>query len=420
LRDALVYFYGFDDSMLSYYGTDKDSYSFVMKKEFDAGRIVFLSGWSVDSLYNAEVGHTWLADGYGYTDAGVEYIHFNWGWGGSNNGWFLDTEGFWVPHEDNPEQASVSYYWYRYTLYNIFPSGEDCQSPELTKAQVDPADNYAWMYYRSPFDEEVRFRYREEGTQEWNVTTPTFEAHTFAGQLKTGTNYEYQLSRNCCGEWSPFSESVDFLTEGVSPDGPSEEETSDCVTEEAQSLFTSSISESFAYIYTSRPHGVVNNQFRYRVDGQGDWTESPINDTHYTTLRDLAAGTSYEFQVRHECSPGDWSDYSESQKFTTTGNAIDESDCPAEDAASLFTSSISDSFAYIYTTRPNGPVDNQFRYRVNGQGEWTESSINSTHFFALRNLSASTDYEFQVRHECSPGNWSEFSESQIFTTGAGN
>jgi len=419
LRDALVYFYGFDKSMKSFYGTNPERYANVLKKEFDEGRIIFLSGWSVDSLYNAEIGHTWIADGYGYSDTGAEYMHFNWGWGGSNNGWFLDTKGFWVPHEDNPEQASVSYYWYRYTVYNIFPSGEDCQSPDLNVTVVDPADNYAWMYYRSPFDEEVRFRYREDGDQEWTDTDPTFETHTFAGQLKKGTNYEYQLSRNCCGSWSPFTESVEFLTEGVSPDGPVEE-TLDCTEEEAQSLFTSSISESFAYIYTSRPHGAVNNQFRFRVDGEGDWIESPINSSHFYTLRDLSAGTSYEFQVRHECSPGDWSTYSKSQKFTTTGTAEPESDCAVENTESLFTSSISDSFAYIYTSRPHGVVNNQFRYRVEGRNEWIESPISSSHFYALRNLSANTNYEYQVRHECSPGNWSDYSGSLSFATTGSN
>jgi len=416
LRDALVYFYGFDQSIISYGGTNQDRYSEVLKSEFEAGRIVFLSGWSVDSLYNADIGHTWIADGYGYSDTGAEYMHFNWGWGGANNGWFLDTEGFWVPHEDNPEQASVSYYWYRYTLYNIFPAGEDCQKPDNNVVQVDPADTYAWMYYRSPFDEEVRFRFREVGSQDWTVTTPTFETHTFAGELKTGTTYEYQLSRNCCGTtWSSYSDVVEFLTEGDSPDSTGEEEEmSNCTDEEAQSLFTSSISNSFAYIYTSRPHGTVSNQFRYRVEGEADWIESPINGTHFYALRNLSSGTNYEFQVRHECSPGEWSGYSESQKFTTTGGA--QSKCAVEAAESLSTSSISDSFAYIYTSRPNGSVNNQFRYRVEGQGEWIVSPVNSTHFYTLRGLSASTNYEYQVRHQCSEDNWSEYSESYRFST----
>lgn len=321
VRDALVYFFGFDHSMKSYYGTDQTTYSDVLTKEFDEGRIVFLSGWSVDSLYNAVSGHAWIADGYGYSDTGVEYMHFNWGWGGANNGWFLDTPGYWVPHDSNPEQADVSFYWYRYTLYNIFPAGEDCQTPDPLVVEIDPADTYAWMYYRSPIDEAVQFRYRELGTTAWIVTDATLEDHTFAGSLKMGTTYEYQVSRNCCFGWSSFSETQEFTTQGVNdeePDPPS------CAVEDAEDLSTSSISETFAYIYTSRPHGQVSNQFRFRAEGQSDWVYGAINDTHYYTLTNLIPDTNYEFQVRHLCSEDNWSEYSESQTFRTEGAIADD------------------------------------------------------------------------------------------------
>ena len=432
LRDALVYYYGFDSSMKSYYGTDASRYSSVLKEEFDEGRVVFLSGWTIDSLYYADIGHTWVADGYGYSNVGAEYMHFNWGWGGSNNGWFLDTPGFWVPHETNPEQANVSYYWYRYTLYNIFPAGEDCQSPDPLVTEIDPAENYAWMYYRSPVDEEVRFRFREAGTLDWTTTASTLETHTFAGSLKKGTNYEYQLSRNCCGDWSSFSDSQEFVTEGGSPDGP-DPEPSSCTAEEGENLSTSGITESFAYIYTSRPHGSVSNQFRFRSDGQSDWVYGDINSTHYYTLTNLMEGTNYEFQVRHLCSEDNWSEYSESMTFKTAGESANTGDdgdgsdggddtggestsCAAEEADQLTTSSVSESFAYIYTSRPHGTVSNQFRFRVVGQGDWVVGDVNSLHYYALMNLKKGTSYEFQVRHLCSENDWSGYSGSMTFKT----
>lgn len=418
LRDALVYNYGFDHSIKSYYGTNQDSYASVLPTEFDEGRIVFLSGWTVDSLLNAEIGHTWVADGYGFSNVGTQYIHFNWGWGGANNGWFLDTPGFWVPHEANPEQANVSYYWYRYTLYNIFPAGEDCQSPDPQVVQVDPAENYAWMYYRSPLDEEVRFRFRETGTVDWTTTNATLETHTFAGTLQKGTSYEYQLSRNCCGDWSSFSDTEEFVTDGASPETP-DPEPSSCAVEESSKLTTSSITKSFAYIYTSRPHGSVSNQFRFRAEGQGDWVYGDVNSVHYYTLTNLLEGTTYEFQVRHLCSEGNWSEYSESMSFKTEGNLQDPEDpssCDAEDVSKLTTSSITTSFAYIYTSRPHGKVSNQFRFRVVGQDDWVSGDVNDVHYYTLRNLVAGTDYEFQVRHLCSEDNWSEYSDSKTFTT----
>jgi len=313
VRDALAYFFGFDHSMKSYYGTDQTSYSTVLQKEFDDGRIVFLSGWSVDSLYNAVTGHAWIADGYGYSDGGDQYMHFNWGWGGANNGWFLDTPGFWEAHETNPAQTNIPYYWYRYTIYNIFPAGENCQSPDSLVVEIDPAETYAWMYYRSPIDEAVQFRYRELGTMNWIATSPTLEVHTFVGSLKKGTTYEYQVSRNCCFAWSSYSDTQEFVTDGIpdNPDPPS------CAAEDASDLSSSGITETFAFIYSSRPHGAVPNQFRFRADSQSDWVYGDINNTHFYTLTNLIEDTNYEFQVRHLCSEDNWSEYSESQIFRT-------------------------------------------------------------------------------------------------------
>lgn len=325
VRDALVYYFGFDHSMKSYYGTNQSSYSTVLQEEFDEGRIVFLSGWSIDSLDNAVTGHAWIADGYGYSSGGDQYMHFNWGWGGSNNGWFLDTPGNWVPHDTNPEQSEVPYYWYRYTIYNIFPAVEDCQSPDSLVVEVDPFETYAWMYYRSPIEEAVQFRYRKLGTSDWTLTTATLEEHTFAGSLTPGTIYEYQLARNCCFGWSSFSDSQEFVTDGTAPDDPDPDpDPPSCAAEDAFDLSTSSITETFAYIYTSRPHGQVSNQFRFRAESQSDWVYGDINDTHYYTLTNLIPDTVYEFQVRHLCSEENWSEYSESHTFRTAGGAPDD------------------------------------------------------------------------------------------------
>jgi len=95
---------------------------------------------------------------------------------------------------------------------------------------------------------------------------------------------------------------------------------STCSTESANALTTSSITETNAYIYTSRPHGTVSNQFRYRINGTSAWEETGINSNHYRLLSTLASGTTYEFQVRHNCGSNDWSAYSDSAMFTTNGS----------------------------------------------------------------------------------------------------
>jgi len=442
VKEVLVYNYGFDNDIKTYSGTNAELYSQTLRNEFENNRVVFLSAWSVDSLYNADIGHTWLADGYGYSDTGAEYMHFNWGWGGSNNGWFLDTEGFWVPQEDNKEQVNISYYWYRNTVYNIFPSGEDCQSPNPAVTTVEPEESYAWMYYRSPIDESIQFRYKEKGTEEWTTNVATTDFYSLAKNLKKGTTYEYQAARNCCGEWSSFSEVAEFSTSGPEPD-IDPDDISECAAEEAEGLFTSSISDHFAYIYTSRPHGQVSNQFRYKLLNEADWNEGGFNDTHYYALTGLASGRSYEFQVRHECSAAVWSEYSSSQNFMTTGELADEevdenseveaeeeenvdeetseeemmsSTCPQIPTGSFTAGYETSTTVSVYFLSATQGSSFRWRYRTSGsEDEWSETEESIYTSANLTGLTSATEYEYQVSQKCVDG-WSEYSESNYVTS----
>ena len=53
----------------------------IVKNEIDAGRPVLYCGQDVTA------GHAFVCDGYN----SLGYLHFNWGWGGAANGFFLST-----------------------------------------------------------------------------------------------------------------------------------------------------------------------------------------------------------------------------------------------------------------------------------------------------------------------------------------
>ncbi|MFO7721854.1 MAG: C10 family peptidase [Bacteroidales bacterium] len=82
-RSALVNHFGYKSSTLvvakSAY-TDPD-WKALMRGEIDLGRPVFYSG--IDQASNS--GHAWVLDGY----SGNDYFHFNWGWSGIADGYFL-------------------------------------------------------------------------------------------------------------------------------------------------------------------------------------------------------------------------------------------------------------------------------------------------------------------------------------------
>ena len=82
------------DAVLKYFGYSnkgrrrtRDSYSLeewqaMLKDSFDQGWPVYYSGSS------SSAGHAFVCDGYDENDL----FHFNWGWGGSSNGWFVVDE----------------------------------------------------------------------------------------------------------------------------------------------------------------------------------------------------------------------------------------------------------------------------------------------------------------------------------------
>ena len=82
------------DAVLMYFGYSnkarlrkRDSYSLeewqaLLKDSFDQGWPVYYSGNS------SSAGHAFVCDGYDDNDL----FHFNWGWGGSSNGWFVVDE----------------------------------------------------------------------------------------------------------------------------------------------------------------------------------------------------------------------------------------------------------------------------------------------------------------------------------------
>ena len=85
----------------------------------------------------------------------------------------------------------------------------------------------------------------------------------------------------------------------------------------------------------------------------------------------------------------------------------------------MYNSSISNDAAYAYTPQPFGNVANQFRYRPVGTSGWTNSNVSTLYYRFLKGLQSNTEYEFQVAHECSIGQWTTWSTAKTFRTLAG-
>ena len=408
VRDALVGYFGYDESAEWFYDAN-DDFSWVAIQDLNKGLPVILSG----TAFAGSV-HAWVADGYGYfSDPGPdqpdEYFHYNWGWGGDNNGWFLDTGGSWAPIPFETGTQLITYYWDRFVIHNIKPASSGCPSPSsLRNSAIAETTTFIFSTY-SLASETVKFRWREAnpGNNPWIEVLASGPYYHYLSGLKPGTEYEFQAQRSCCpGQWSEYSNSEFFTTEGVQVEDA-------CASFLDSDLQTNSITENSAYVYTSRPYGDDNlNQFRYRFQGATLWTYTPAEKGYSRLLSNLEDGTQYEYQVRHQCAAGTWVNFSPSQTFTTKGPR----GCEIFGTDNLLTSSVTRTTGYIYTSQPYGKVTNEFRYRPISSSTWEATTQTESYYRGLTNLTPGTEYEFQVRHMCSANEWSVFSFSHTLTT----
>jgi hypothetical protein len=171
-------------------------------------------------------------------------------------------------------------------------------------------------------------------------------------------------------------------------------------------LGSSAIGDNTATFTWAAVSGAVSYGVQYRPTGTATWTTATSTGTSYIATG-LTAGTSYEWQVRTNCSGGS-SAYSSSATFTTTGTA------PCNVAGTLTTSAVTSAAATISWAAVSGAVSYNVQYRVVGAASWSTTSTTSTSV-ALNGLTATTSYEWQVQTVCSAGS-SAFSASATFTT----
>ncbi len=402
VRDAFVHIWGFDCDAVVYSKefTDPVVWDQIIKDELDAGRPVYLRGEA-----DGGVSHAWIVDGY--NEEGQ--YHMNWGWHGDWNGYWTDTGASW-----SSSGGVITYYQEQYGIFGLQP-GDGCQACNDTSyATVLDNNTSAYFYTNQPVGPvNIQFRYREVGTTDWIETEISDNYYAYTADLEEDKTYEFEVRKQCGnGDWSPYVNLQQFETSGTPP-GPEE-----CTVPAGNSLSTSATSTVSSYIYSTS--STVINQFRYRPVGATNWELTDEQDLYYRFITGLQAGTEYEFQVRELCSDDTWSDWSESQTFTTQGGITVE--CGAPDSSSLSTSATGNTNSYIYYLSAPSNTDNEFRYRAVGTADWMTTAISTSYYRYLSDLTPGTEYEFQFRYACanSTNGWTEFTESATFTTTGSN
>lgn len=243
---------------------------------------------------------------------------------------------------------------------------------------------------------EYTLRRRVAGTTPW-----TFEHTTTATSLQTflltpGTTYEFQVQTHCVIDDSPFSASAFYTTQADNPCGTPE------------NLTTSNITPSAAMFRWDAVSGALQYTLQHRPSGTSTWTSVTTTQT-IISRSGLSPGTTYDWRVGALCTSGGTIAFSGIENFTTQAAGT----CPVP--TGLFPFGIT-SIQATLTWHNNAEANNfDARYRPTGTSTWTTTTNINSNLVIASGLTPATEYEFQVRSNCSNGS-SAFSASRVFAT----
>lgn len=143
----------------------------LIKGDLNNKRIVIMCG----NDYTLNAGHCFIVDGYDDEN----YLHINWGWNGSYNGYFLSTEISIRGYDFNGSNHIYRIYPTCYS--NLSASNVTYNSVTITNTE------YAQTNY---------FQYRKAGTSSWTTVSTTESALNLTG-LSAATTYQYRDSIIC-------------------------------------------------------------------------------------------------------------------------------------------------------------------------------------------------------------------------------
>jgi len=149
-----------------------------------------------------------------------------------------------------------------------------------------------------------------------------------------------------------------------------------------------------------------NYLLRHKKTSEMTWVELTVTASEYP-LTNLDSNTEYEFQVKSLCVNGTETNYSESFIFTTL------SFC--ENPENLGANNITSTSADLIWDNEMNTTDYVLRYKKTSETSWVEIIV-ATNGYALTDLDSNTEYEFEVKSNCTDGSDTDYSDNFIFMT----
>jgi len=173
--------------------------------------------------------------------------------------------------------------------------------------------------------------YSLAGANSWtNVATATTSTSVTASSLNPSSSYDWRVRTHCSGGGTSTYSTSQFTTSAA---------TTTCNAPTNPSV--SSVTSGSATLAWTAASGANSYDVQYKATNGGSWTT--VNSTSTSvTISGLTASTSYDWQVRTNCSSGS-STYLSGPQFTTTAASCDvyEPNNSLSTAAQIGTGSIS-------------------------------------------------------------------------------
>ena len=189
--------------------------------------------------------------------------------------------------------------------------------------------------------------------------------------------------------------------------------TSSCVPQSGNiptGLASSNIASTSATLAWVPVGGATSYSVQYKLSTSGNWTTAGTSTAPTYNLTNLTANTTYHWQVKTDCS-----NYSGTANFTTGTGGGGGSPCNAP--TGLVAASIAATSATLVWNGVTGATSYTVQYKTSSSSVWTNAGNTASLSLILNSLSASTQYNWQVKANCSA--WSATSNFSTPIAGGG-
>lgn len=177
-------------------------------------------------------------------------------------------------------------------------------------------------------------------------------------------------------------------------------------------LATSNITGTTAILTWTAVAGATSYAVQYKLATSGSWTTAGTSTSATYNLTNLTANSAYNWQVKTDCS-----NFSSTANFTTGSGGGGGGGGTCNAPTGLGAASIGATSASLIWNGVGGANTYTVQYKVSSSSLWVTAGTTASTSLLLQNLSANTNYNWQVKANCS--SWSTASNFSTPNGGGG-